>query len=565
MKLSLCIVTACATKLIAAQRIPPTPSGIEHINDSFKSLFRNTSLGSQVKYTLASTFDSGCGLKESTAQEWADNKAAITNFTQTNFRNFVNTGGNDSFVNYLRDRYAKKAILSCDAVGNAGNCTIGSCLNLDDDVPKEERQIAYLVFEQISGYAQVMQGLPDATRTASDYIWNTSDSIFELFFHHEYRRGTGYEASGKGGGYVYDKAQAKSWWDGEVMSIIRKRTHRRATVDDDFGLFMKGLPNRNGATIVDAMTTMPFLSPGPDLMESVVNMEKKWLYAAAVNRIWWAFNRPYIVDTDAPMGCIYDGRGHYDYRICLPEYPYRSFWLWAIGSYLEFDKPGSSRPLNHAQAHVSGPWTFRFFNKYHDKPHKLSNDPEVNLFGTITQQDMLRSSLFVHRHQLADDYDNSNITTTGGAFHYADLTFGDDAELGWTGVQGAWSVPICRNPNGEAITSVHRRTSRNYPCMCGEFSWNGGWTFEEDETMRFLELSRFQFSKDWRTVCREASCHRDKEIDMKAIFQAKLGPPQDKDIPEKLRGPFKECRHPKSHKFKGNPDHDFNYGINSNT
>jgi hypothetical protein len=558
MRPSLFFFIACATKLIAAQRFPSIPFGIKSLNASLETQSLNTSLGIEAKYPLASTIESGCGLKKPTAQEWTENLAAITNFTQTNFKNFIDSG-NDSFVNYLRDRYAKKAALSCDTIENAGNCSIGSCLNLDDDISKEERQIAYLVFEQISGYAQVMQGLPDATRTAGDDVWKISNAIFDLFFHHERRL----MYSSKIIAYVYSRIESKSWFDGQVLSLLRKRTQRRGTIDNDFRQFMKGSPKHNNTTIVDALTTMPFLAPGPDLTETIINMEKQWLYAAAVNRIWWAFNRPYIIDSDAPMGCINDGRGHYDYRICLPEYPYRSFWLFAIGSYLENDEHDSAKLYNHRQAHVSGPWTFRFFNKYQNKPHNLSTGiTEEHLFRSITQQDIVRSSLYVHRHKLADDFDNSNITTIGGAFHYADLSF-DTGGSGWSKVQGAWSIPICRNPNGEAITSVHRRTSRNYPCMCGEFGWFGGWTFEDDETMRFLELSRFQFSEDWEKVCRDHnSCSRQKDIDMKTIMKAKLGPPLDNEIPKKLRSPFNECDEPKSHQFNGEPHKDFNYDIN---
>jgi hypothetical protein len=548
MRPSLFFFIACATKLIAAQSL----------NASFEFQSLSTSLGIEAESPLASTFDPDCGLKKPTAQEWTENLAAITNFTQTNFKNFVDSG-NDSFVHYIRDRYAKKAALSCDTVGNAGNCSIGSCLNLDDDVSKEERQIAYLVFEQISGYAQVMQGLPDATRTAGDDVWKISNSIFDLFFHHEKK----ITWTSKITEYVYDRFEAESWWNGQFNSFLRKRRQRRGTIDDDFRQFMKGSPNNNQKTIADALTTMPFLVPGPDLTQSVINMEKQWLYAAAVNRIWRAFNRPYILDTDAPMGCINDGRGHYDYRICLPEYPYRSFWLFAIGSYLENEDTKTNKAFNHRQAHVSGPWTFRFFNKYQDKPHNISTGiKEEHLFRSITQQDMVRSSLYVHRHKLADDFDNSNITTIGGAFHYADLSF-DARGSGWSKVQGAWSIPICRNPGGEAITSVHRRTSRNYPCMCGEFGWSGGWTFENDETMRFLELTGFQFSEDWEQLCRHHnSCTRERDIDMKSIMKAKLGPPFEDKIPKKLRSPFESCHKPKSHRFNGEPHEDFNYDIN---
>ncbi|KAF2105476.1 hypothetical protein BDV96DRAFT_678024 [Lophiotrema nucula] len=34
-------------------------------------------------------------------------------------------------------------------------------------------------------------------------------------------------------------------------------------------------------------------------------------------------------------------------------------------------------------------------------------------------------------------------------------------------VLGAFQIPICENPNGEAISSVRDNRSFNFPCLCG--------------------------------------------------------------------------------------------------
>ncbi|KAF1976872.1 hypothetical protein BU23DRAFT_551306 [Bimuria novae-zelandiae CBS 107.79] len=44
-----------------------------------------------------------------------------------------------------------------------------------------------------------------------------------------------------------------------------------------------------------------------------------------------------------------------------------------------------------------------------------------------------------------------------------------DGNLGQ--VPGAFKLPICRNPGGEAISSVWSNKGRNFPCKCGEVPW----------------------------------------------------------------------------------------------
>lgn len=121
-------------------------------------------------------------------------------------------------------------------------------------------------------------------------------------------------------------------------------------------------------------------------------------------------------------------------------------------------------------------------------------------------------------------------------------------------VPGAFSIPILRNPGGEAISSVGKDKSRNYTCMSGEFSWESGWSIEKNTTLQFLKRSGFMYSEDWEDYCPgHNGCEVENIIDWHADINAfrKHGDPE---IPKKLKHPFKKCTSPKSHDHQGTPN-----------
>lgn len=275
----------------------------------------------------------------------------------------------DSFTVYFRVKYAPKTSprsLFCDIFGQ---CSIGSCLNSSDDFSKEELQLAYLVLEQLSGVAHVMQAPVRATEIAGSYILASTNWLVDNFS--SARRieqalktklrarklgmaagaaiglmavgglaapgqiGQGFKvlqipnlAAGiLANGYVGTVAIVnavseevpsldgglKSWLTFTLNEII----HKRATnIDDDLRNLMTSRSNYKNMTIFDVLTNEEFLGPDSGLQGILARKEERFLFAVAVNAVW-RFDRPYLTHSDASSGCENDWRGHANYQVCL--------------------------------------------------------------------------------------------------------------------------------------------------------------------------------------------------------------------------------------------------------
>jgi hypothetical protein len=135
--------------------------------------------------------------------------------------------------------------------------------------------------------------------------------------------------------------------------------------------------------------------------------------------------------------------------------------------------------------HVRSPTGSKNFDRYGD-----------DSIHEITKQDIVRSSLFVHRHNLHEALETVNLDALTEAFNQE--IYNEKLKENLGSVPGAFSIPICRNPQGEAISRTGTKDGKNYPCMCGEFGWNNNqWSEARDQTPNFLVYSGFMFSEDW--------------------------------------------------------------------
>jgi hypothetical protein len=151
MKLSLGFLTLFAVLSGIIALAPPTPKkaieatqdpdlnaalGSQLLNDSFDiPKFHNPSIN---------TFHAGCDIQKPTAQLWKEYLPAIKDFVNTNIKNFteakkINESSPNSFPIYLGGKYASATApssLHCDSLGE---CSIGSCHNLDDHLSQQVR------------------------------------------------------------------------------------------------------------------------------------------------------------------------------------------------------------------------------------------------------------------------------------------------------------------------------------------------------------------------------------------------------------------------------------------
>jgi hypothetical protein len=218
-------------------------------------------------------------------------------------------------------------------------------------------------------------------------------------------------------------------------------------------------------------------------------------------------------------------------RVCLPERPGRTYWLYSLDRGEEFDT------FTNDQAKVKGPTGYRNFFPENNKG-----------YYNLTKQSIVRSSLVAH--SLPDEIQNSpNLLELIKHWDHGDPTMGE--------VPGAFSVPVCRNPGGEAISSVWGKRSRNYPCMCGEFGWKN-WNEEIDETRKFLDRTGFKWSEDWDDYCRH---HNKCDIGKKNHHKHwNFELPKEKKNGSKkvhlVKHKYLKCKKALKHKHIGHPDKD---------
>jgi hypothetical protein len=175
-------------------------------------------------------------------------------------------------------------------------------------------------------------------------------------------------------------------------------------------------------------------------------------------------------------------------------------------------------------------------------------------YSNLTLEDVARSSYDVHRRKL--------IKRKG---QRPDLDpMASESILNGTGdrnavINGVFTVPICENPDGKAISSVLDPDGQNYPCMCGQpWTADKGYSYSEDQTPRFLGLSGLMFSNDWEHWCdNHNDCDEESDIDLNPILEKYRDPKTDPEIPKRFKYPYRKCRdHKDAQKHPGWPDRD---------
>ncbi|KAF1841578.1 uncharacterized protein K460DRAFT_293247 [Cucurbitaria berberidis CBS 394.84] len=492
------------------------------------------------------TENPSCGLVVPTTESWKQYHTEIKKWFEEQWVLFQKNPGYKSLPLYLRDQFAPNAAPSSQFCDTFGTCSIISCSNLKEDLSQHDKQMAYFVFEQISGldhmFHRMSKKLKENRKTeqlimsivqaygllGAGYVGLDIPVIpFKEVFLFELNIYLGIS-------HVLNTAWGEvPNIDGDLEASFRgslNELQHRSTqcITQEMRDFMSGETNRLEQNMSSIMKGEDFFAPDPNLTIRVKRDCEKIMFAVAVNALW-RFDRAYILDTDAPpSGCESDTRGPSQNRVCLPEFSKKTFWLYALNPSQEGDTSD--------QAQASGPIGYRnFFN-------------ETERYYNITMKDIVRSSLFTHQNGLQEAIEKIDFKRMGEAAS-GNKTLGK--------VPATFTVPVCRNPGGESITSVWSDKGRNYPCMCGEFGWNDGtWSIQKDETKKFLEFSSFMFSEDWEDYCSSHNhCKGQNDIDWHSDFE-RMRKEGDPEIPEDLKHPFKKCKESKKHSI-GDPDKDF--------
>ena len=312
---------------------------------------------------------------------------------------------------------------------------------------------------------------------------------------------------------------------------------QQKTIDQGLLDLMKGAKNTESKTISDFMLKDTYIAFNPQYYENVQKVLEKINFGALINEAW-KFDRPYILHVDAPNGCKSDHRGAPEYRICLDKHPNKSFWLYAITHDEDEDF------LDNDESLIRGPTRYRGFLT-----------PSATNLG-ITLEEIVRSSLYVHEKGLNVRGGNQTIDANGPS-----EILKNQGTI--SSIPSVFTIPIYRNPFGEAISAVWAEDGRNYPCICGEFSWKDPKYdfYKNDQTPKFLMLSQLAFSEDQEHYCRSHNyCITEENIDL-FKYMDRLRHKNDPPITTDMKHQWYRCNGVGDHKYKGHPEKDNVEGI----
>ncbi|KAG9189903.1 hypothetical protein G6011_06771 [Alternaria panax] len=538
--------------------------------------------------SLASTsLQLSCNLVVPDTQSWTIYKDEVAEFSQRHWDRFRQDTSYTTFPLYLRDQFAHDLLPSSVTCDSIGQCGLTSCRFLNSELSQHDKQMAYFVFEQISGVDHLYKSQREGMREGRDYFDVKVPELIRTFSavpriqqqlqdrlndRRRYEKlalsvvtavglmaggamaipafgvaetvaatmtnlltNTYVSVVGSFNAFRRDPERLSSDLEENLRSSLNEVGHAMITnVTNDMQSLMERRPNGFGQDLMDVLGGDYFFRRDENIQEAVRQTFETVIFASIVSGAW-AQERSYIVWADVPYGkCEYDMRGPQESRVCLTEYPNSVYYMSALDFSREHDHFSDDMALIH------GPTGYRNFIKGRTQ----------NPYG-ITKEDIVRSSIFVHENSLQDAIHDMDYPKVSNAVQRAKASGKDYGK-----VPGSFRLPITRNPGGEAISSVWVKKARNYPCMSGEFGWNDGtWTYAADQTEDFLYHTGLMFSEDWERFChRNGECQGENGINLHEKLERRRRP-GDPEIPKRLKHPFKKCKQDTEH-GQGEPWHD---------
>ncbi|PSN70267.1 hypothetical protein BS50DRAFT_662391 [Corynespora cassiicola Philippines] len=485
-------------------------------------------------------YHESCGVSIPSLYDWNNGKAReVRAWLREKYEAYFNDDKYDNFPQYMRDNFAPDVTpfaLSCDGLNF---CGIGNCMEISQNLTAHDRQMAYYVFESLSGIHATFHTMADSMKKATSGFQAKANELVEIFTYkhqeeHEIEKKE--EARRLGQAIAVSLALVAMAIMGPIspaiavvadtsiaaldlatsivasvgntyiaaQNIVGVVIHQKSFpvqtaeltysrtmgwVSDIFDQrIMEETRNYTTGQLVGNINMELLIGSGlfvePDVFrrEEIHAVVTTSLFAASVNALWRETGDfPYILQTNAMNGdCTKDWRGPTPNRVCLPERPKSSFWLYFM--------VGEHSPHNS----VKGPPGFRNFV-----------DGSGLSYG-ITTEDIVRSSLWVHENHYEDKFQ----TFQPDFLDFIKLAHNKMDTTAHAGkVPGGFTLPICENPEGEAISAVwqalkgaRHKSSTNFPCLCGPHSWKKT-PLGTEEHKKFLLQTGFLFSRKYKKVC----------------------------------------------------------------
>ncbi|KAK3209516.1 hypothetical protein GRF29_69g2031129 [Pseudopithomyces chartarum] len=298
------------------------------------------------------------------------------------------------FPTYMRVNFAPDLAPSAYTCQALGSCSIGDCQNIRADLPQHDRQMAYWVFESIANIDLTAKTMKDVIDDVTQDIYGRSSEEISLFTWrneaHDYEVEkqrqkeldmqiatfvllilsalVGFAAGAVGpilGATVETVALANlgsnavnvvsstyigtaglvkqlDTTDSNYMSDVQNRfksgwqriaINAEYAIRDDLKAYWTGYRGKEtwDKAADQMIASGSFVEFNTDFYDTVKDLTAKWFTAASIGMLW-GVEQVYILDTDASGwgDCEGDSRGPPRNKVCLPERPDKTFWLYGI-------------------------------------------------------------------------------------------------------------------------------------------------------------------------------------------------------------------------------------------
>ncbi|KAI5460531.1 hypothetical protein BGZ63DRAFT_425037 [Mariannaea sp. PMI_226] len=203
-----------------------------------------------------------------------------------------------------------------------------------------------------------------------------------------------------------------------------------------------GQPDNNGHYIWDYIKdgVQMYSLSNNNSFDKTTDILLRVMTAGVVN-VLWKMNNVYIVGATT-SDCQNDNRGPSDVRFCLEDDPGHVYYMMMMDT-----RRSDQVAWTHVQ--VSKPQGY---------------DQLGSLKVPLSLQDAFRSSIATYK---SSGYNYETVRNKRLFNSMASGTFNqtDPSTLG--ALEGVWSIPVCMDDAGMAISQIDSGKGINYPCLCG--------------------------------------------------------------------------------------------------
>jgi hypothetical protein len=301
---------------------------------------------------------------------------------------------------------------------------------------------------------------------------------------------------------------------------------------DGMAILSLGRKSRNGNDIIDLYAKDFFFGANVHFrayVDFVVGMKS---YATIISALWKT-EGVYIVESWAPAtsDCDKDDRGPAEIKVCLPERPDRSYWVYAMTNY--HDKKTRKPPGWDYLASKEGfhgifasdvvraaLWRDEVYGPNREKEDRDGNST-ASSSSPSANQDRLQDAIAPEPVNL-DGKGPPDTHPSGSNFTKPNFPGAVEYLEDYGNAPDGFDISVCRSWFGEAISSLDSTDNQNAPCQCDPINpryaatWGQPTNWTMAATKKFIKESGLYNFDNFGKKCHD--CDR-MDTSWKALLQ----------------------------------------------